>query len=53
MNAVGGGSIMTLTFGDNKVVPGYNIMGVAKAGLEMTVRYLAYDLGPRPYPPWQ
>ena len=46
MNAAGGGSIMTLTFGDNKVVPGYNIMGVAKAALEMTVRYLAYDLGP-------
>ncbi len=46
MNAAGGGSIMTLTFGDGKVVPGYNIMGVAKAALEAAVRYLAYDLGP-------
>jgi enoyl-[acyl-carrier protein] reductase I len=46
MKAAGEGSIMTLTFGDGKVVPGYNIMGVAKAALEMAVRYLAYDLGP-------
>lgn len=45
-NAAGGGSIITLTFGAGKVVPGYNIMGVAKAALEMSVRYLAYDLGP-------
>ena len=38
---------MSLTFaGGDKVVPGYNIMGVAKAALDMTVRYLAYDLGP-------
>jgi enoyl-[acyl-carrier protein] reductase I len=41
-----GGSIITLTyFGAEKVVPGYNVMGVAKAALEATVRYLAYDLG--------
>lgn len=46
MNAAGGGSIITLTFGDFKVVPGYNIMGIAKAALEVAVRYLAYDLGP-------
>ncbi len=46
MNAARGGSIMTLTFGSGRVHPGYNIMGVAKAALEMTVRYLAYDLGP-------
>jgi enoyl-[acyl-carrier protein] reductase I len=43
-----GGSIMTLTyFGAEKVVPGYNVMGVAKAGLEATVRYLADSLGPK------
>ncbi len=46
MNKAEGGSIMTLTFGDCKVVPGYNIMGVTKAALEVAVRYLAYDLGP-------
>jgi enoyl-[acyl-carrier protein] reductase I len=46
MNAAGGGSIMTLTYGDGRVHPGYNIMGVAKAALEVAVRYLAYDLGP-------
>ena len=41
-----GGSIITLTYyGAEKVVPHYNIMGVAKAALEATVRYLAYDLG--------
>jgi enoyl-[acyl-carrier protein] reductase I len=41
-----GGSIMTLTYyGAEKVVPNYNVMGVAKAALEATVRYLAYDLG--------
>jgi enoyl-[acyl-carrier protein] reductase I len=41
-----GGSIITLTyFGAEKVVPNYNVMGVAKAALESTVRYLAYDLG--------
>ncbi|HZQ91210.1 MAG TPA: enoyl-ACP reductase [Terriglobales bacterium] len=42
----GGGSIMTLTYyGAEKVVPRYNVMGVAKAALEATVRYLAADLG--------
>lgn len=41
-----GGSIMTLTYyGSEKVVPKYNVMGVAKAALEATVRYLANDLG--------
>ena len=41
-----GGSVMTLTYyGAEKVVPRYNVMGVAKAALEASVRYLAYDLG--------
>ncbi len=41
-----GGSIMTMTFiGADKVMQNYNVMGVAKAALESTVRYLAYDLG--------
>jgi enoyl-[acyl-carrier protein] reductase I len=44
----GGGSILTLTYyGSEKVFPNYNIMGVAKAALEATVRYLAADLGPK------
>jgi enoyl-[acyl-carrier protein] reductase I len=43
-----GGSIMTLTFiGSTRVVQSYNVMGVAKAALEASVRYLARDLGPR------
>jgi enoyl-[acyl-carrier protein] reductase I len=43
-----GGGIVTLTFyGAEKVVPHYNVMGVAKAALEATVRYLANDLGVR------
>ncbi len=43
-----GGSIMTMTYyGAEKVVPRYNVMGVAKAALEATVRYLAFDLGRR------
>jgi len=43
-----GGSIMTLTYyAAEKVVPNYNVMAVAKAGLESTVRYLAWDLGTR------
>jgi enoyl-[acyl-carrier protein] reductase I len=42
-----GGSIVTLTYlGSERVVPHYNVMGVAKAALESAVRYLAYDLGP-------
>jgi len=43
-----GGSIITMTYyGGEKVVPHYNVMGVAKSALESSVRYLAYDLGPR------
>jgi enoyl-[acyl-carrier protein] reductase I len=43
---VSGGSVMTLTYyGAEKVVTNYNVMGVAKAALEASVRYLAYDLG--------
>jgi len=42
-----GGSMMTLTYlGASRVVPNYNVMGVAKAALEASVRYLASDLGP-------
>ncbi len=42
-----GGSIITLTYlGGVKVIPNYNLMGIAKSGLEMTVRYLAAELGP-------
>ena len=41
-----GGSIMTMTYhGAERVVPKYNLMGVAKAALEASVRYLAYDVG--------
>jgi enoyl-[acyl-carrier protein] reductase I len=43
-----GGSVMAMTYyGSEKVVPGYNIMGVAKASLECTVRYLANSVGPK------
>ena len=43
-----GGSIITLTYrGSMKIVPGYNVMGVAKAALEASVRYAAYELGSR------
>ncbi len=43
-----GGSILTLTYlGGEKVIPGYNIMGVCKAALESAVEYLANDLGPQ------
>ncbi len=43
-----GGSMVTMTYyGAEKVVPKYNVMGVAKAALEATVRYLANDLGPK------
>jgi enoyl-[acyl-carrier protein] reductase I len=43
-----GGAILTLTYlGSTRVVPNYNVMGVAKAALEATVRYLASDLGPQ------
>ena len=44
----GGGSIVAMTYyGSRKVVPHYNVMGVAKAALESSARYLAYDLGPQ------
>ncbi|PYS95869.1 MAG: NADH-specific enoyl-ACP reductase [Acidobacteria bacterium] len=44
----GGGSIVALTYlGSERVIPGYNVMGVAKAALEAGVRYLAHDLGKR------
>jgi enoyl-[acyl-carrier protein] reductase I len=43
-----GGSMLTLTYaGSTRVMPNYNVMGVAKAGLEASVRYLADDYGPR------
>jgi enoyl-[acyl-carrier protein] reductase I len=43
-----GGSIVAMTYyGSEKVVPHYNVMGVAKASLEASVRYLAFDLGPK------
>ena len=43
-----GGSLLTLTYGGStRVVPCYNVMGVAKAALEASVRYLASDLGPQ------
>jgi len=45
---VPGSALLTLTYyGSEKVAPGYNVMGVAKAALESSVRYLAYDLGPQ------
>jgi enoyl-[acyl-carrier protein] reductase I len=44
---IDGGSVLTLTYyGAEKVVPHYNVMGVAKAALESSVKYLAMDLGP-------
>ena len=46
-----GGSILTLTYyGAEKVMPHYNVMGVAKAALEASVRYLAVDLGAEEHP---
>ena len=46
-DGTGGGSILTLTYyGAEKVIPHYNVMGVAKAALETSVQYLANDLGP-------
>lgn len=43
-----GGSIISLSYyGAKKVIPRYNVMGVAKASLEASTRYLAYDLGPK------
>lgn len=47
MAAAGGGGIVTLSYlGGDRVIPRYNVMGVCKAALESTVRYLACDLGP-------
>ncbi len=46
MEKRGGGTILTMSYyGGEKVVPNYNVMGVAKAALEASVRYLAYDMG--------
>ena len=51
MEARGGGSIVTLTYlGSKRVFPNYNVMGVAKAALEASVRYLAADLGRAEHP---
>jgi enoyl-[acyl-carrier protein] reductase I len=48
MEKTGGGSILTMTYlGSERAMPGYNVMGVAKAALEANVRYLAASLGPR------
>ena len=48
MEKKGGGSVLTLTYlGSERVFQNYNVMGVAKAALESTVRYLAADLGPK------
>lgn len=48
MEKSGGGSIVTLSYlGADRVFPNYNVMGVAKAALESSVRYLASDLGPK------
>jgi enoyl-[acyl-carrier protein] reductase I len=48
MEARGGGAALALTYlGGERVTPGYNVMGIAKAALEMSVRYLAWDLGDR------
>ena len=48
MEKRGGGSIITMTYlGSDRVFPKYNVMGVAKAALESTMRYLASDLGPK------
>jgi enoyl-[acyl-carrier protein] reductase I len=47
LEKAGGGSIITMTYlGSTRTVPSYNVMGVAKAALEASVRYLASDLGP-------
>jgi enoyl-[acyl-carrier protein] reductase I len=48
MEARGGGSILTMTYlGGERAVPHYNVMGVAKAALDASVRYLAWELGPK------
>jgi enoyl-[acyl-carrier protein] reductase I len=46
MEAAGGGAVLTMTYlGGERAVPHYNVMGVAKAALDASVRYLAWDLG--------
>jgi enoyl-[acyl-carrier protein] reductase I len=46
MEKAGGGAMMTMTYlGGERAVPHYNVMGVAKAALDASVRYLAWDLG--------
>jgi len=48
MEQAGGGSIVTMTYlGGERAVPHYNVMGVAKATLDSSVKYLAWDLGPK------
>ena len=48
MEKAGGGSIVTMTYlGGERAVPHYNVMGVAKATLDSSVKYLAWDLGPK------
>lgn len=48
MSASGGGAILTMSYyGAEKVIPGYNVMGVAKAALEAASRYLAHEVGPK------
>jgi enoyl-[acyl-carrier protein] reductase I len=48
MEKAGGGSILTMTYlGGERAVPHYNVMGVAKAALDASMRYLAWDLGPK------
>ncbi len=48
MEARGGGGVVTMTYlGGERAVPGYNVMGVAKAALDSTMKYLAADLGPK------
>lgn len=47
LEKAGGGSVVTLSYlGGERVIPGYNVMGVAKAALECSIKYLATDLGP-------
>jgi enoyl-[acyl-carrier protein] reductase I len=48
LEAAGGGSIVTMTYlGGERAVPHYNVMGVAKSALDSSVKYLAWDLGPK------
>jgi enoyl-[acyl-carrier protein] reductase I len=48
MERAGGGSVLTMTYlGGERAVPHYNVMGVAKSTLDSSVRYLAWDLGPK------